>query len=125
MAIAAASTIPFYGLGLRLFPQADQRTDRFQLRVGNVGAFKALSRLPALFRGTFDDPGVHDFFCSAVSIEVVKPSPLQIGGDEVGVRERAEIGMTNVRGVHGRNAALASRQAAAADSGAPAAGSGE
>lgn len=101
VAIAAASTIPYYGLGLRLFPQCDQRKDRFQLRVGRVGAASVLSRLPSLFAGTLDDPRIHDFFCTAVTIRVTRPTPFQLGGDEIPAREAMHVGMTRVRAVLG------------------------
>jgi diacylglycerol kinase family enzyme len=114
VAIAAASTIPYYGLGLRLFPQVDQRTDRFQLRVTNIGAYSALSRLPAFFRGAVDDPRIYDFLCTEVSMQVVKPTPFQIGGDEVGMRSSVHIGMTSVRGVRGSGLPLENGGAAAA-----------
>jgi len=100
VAIAAASTIPFYGFGLRLFPQTALRQDRFQLRVGNVDALTVLPRLPALFRGEFEDPRIHDFFCSAISIQIRGgATPFQIGGDEVGRRATVQIGMTTIRAV--------------------------
>jgi diacylglycerol kinase family enzyme len=104
--IAAASTIPYYGFGLRLFPQADQRQDRFQLRVANIDAFSVLTRLPAFFRGELDDPRVHDYFCSAISIHPTAATPVQIGGDEVGKRSTLQIGMTTVRAVVGHQARL-------------------
>lgn len=102
--IAAASTIPYYGLGLRLFPQADQRQDRFQLRVANIDALSVLPRLPALFKGELDDPRIHDFFCTAVSIHPTAATSVQIGGDEVGKRSTLQIGMTTVRAVVGHQA---------------------
>jgi hypothetical protein len=109
--IAAASTIPFYGLGLRLFPQADQRVDRFQLRVSNIDPLTVLPRLPALFKGTFDSPEIHDFFCTAVTVQTSRPHPLQIGGDEVGDRSTVHIGMTCVRVVQGQSEAEFEEQA--------------
>jgi len=115
VSIAAASTIPFYGLGLRMFPQSDQRTDRFQLRVaGSINPFDIIARLPSLFRGTFDHPSIRDFFCTAASIEMVEPWPFQIGGDDVGEHRRVDIGMTSVRAVCGSELPLDTRRQAAA-----------
>jgi diacylglycerol kinase family enzyme len=101
IAIAATSTIPFYGFDLRMFPQIDQRNDRFQLRVGKVRALSVLSQLPALFRGTFTDPGISDYFCTDISIELNSPMPLQISGDDVGERKRVRIKMSQVQAVRG------------------------
>ncbi len=111
VAIAAASAVPSFGFDFRLFPQVELRRDRFQLRVGNVSAYSALTGLPALFRGTFDHPHVHDFFCDAVSIELPSPTPLQIGGDEVGERERVHMSLAHVRGVRGSKRALPGQSA--------------
>jgi len=101
IAIAAASTIPFYGLGLKLFPQIERRPDRFQLRVGRVGAVSALLRLRDLFRGTFDCPTVYDFICTAVSIQVEAATSFQIGGDDAGVRRELRVGLTRHRAITG------------------------
>jgi diacylglycerol kinase family enzyme len=95
-AIAAVSTIPFYGLGLRLFPQAALRSDRFQLRVGNVDALRLLGDLPALFRGEFDDERVFDYFCTAVSISCERDQALQVGGDQVGRRRELRVRLAQV-----------------------------
>lgn len=114
VAIAAASTVPFFGFDLRLFPQSERRNDRFQLRVGKVSAFTALSKLPALFRGTFTDPGVRDYFCDDISIEVTSPTPLQIGGDEVGKRESVRIGMSHIQAVYGSRQPIPGTDALAA-----------
>lgn len=99
--IAAASTIPFYGLGLRLFPQTSLRQDRFQLRVANVDALSVLSQLPALFRGEVSDPRIFDFFCTAISIHITGSTPLQIGGDNAGKKNLVHIGLTHIRAVLG------------------------
>jgi diacylglycerol kinase family enzyme len=107
--IAAVSTIPFYGLGLRLFPQALQRLDRFQLRVATVPALAVLTHIGALFRGELDDSRILDFQCTAISITVDRPTALQIGGDEVGRHQEVRVGMTQVRAV---SRALASTSAA-------------
>jgi len=115
VSIAAASTIPYYGLGLRLFPQADQRTDRFQLRVaGPLSALEVLARLPSIFRGTFEHANVHDYFCTAASIEVAASTPVQVGGDEVGERRVVHIGMSSVRAVRGSELPLNTRREVAA-----------
>ncbi|MFH1132234.1 MAG: diacylglycerol kinase family protein [Pseudomonadota bacterium] len=101
--VAAASTIPFYGLGLRLFPQANKCTDRFQLRVGNVSTPELLSQIPAIFRGEFQHKRVHDFLCTAISIHTPSRTPFQFGGDLAGQRRHVFINMTTVPGVVGPN----------------------
>jgi len=99
--IAAASSIPYYGLGLKLFPQAMMRPGRFQVRVANVGILPVLANLQALFRGEYDHPDVHDFHCTGVSFHLSNPTALQIGGDEVGRRHRVDVRMAQVKGIWG------------------------
>ena len=102
--MAAASTVPYYGMGLKMFPQAMMRQDRFQLRVANVGAIPVLANLPALFRGEYDHPDVHDFHCTSVSFHMTRPTALQVGGDEVGRRERVSVHFAQVQAVWGEDA---------------------
>lgn len=99
MAIAAASTIPFYGFGLCLFPQAMLRRDRFQLRVGSIDTLSLLANIPHLFRGDFQDHRIHDYFCTAISIYLEKPIGFQIGGDDLGQRKMLRIELTSVKAV--------------------------
>jgi diacylglycerol kinase family enzyme len=116
VALAAASTIPYYGLGLRLFPQAEMRRDRFQLRVGNVDALSVLTQLPSIFRGTFSDPRICDFHCTAVTIHAATATPFQVAGDEVGRRTTIHVRMTHIQAVaagpgHGASEGLQQRAA--------------
>ena len=94
--IAACSTVPYYGMELKLFPHALKRADRFALRVAKVTVGRILPRLPKLFAGELEDEGVFDYLCTAVSYHVERPTPLQIGGDEVGRRTSVKIGMTHI-----------------------------
>lgn len=97
--LAAASTIPHYGFGFRLFPHADPRRRRFQLRVLNGSVLATLARLPAFCRGELVDRRTFDFICSAVSIEARAPTAFQIGGDEAGARTAATFSIDGVRAV--------------------------
>ncbi len=99
--IAACSTVPYYGLELKLFPHALRRADRFALRVAKITISRVLPNLPKLFAGEFEDEGVNDFLCTAVSYHLDKPTPLQIGGDEVGRRTSVKVGMTHIPVVWG------------------------
>lgn len=104
VSMAAASTIPYYGFGLKMFPQAMLRPDRFQLRVASVGVFSVLANLPTVFAGEFDHPDVHDYQCTAVSYHLRRPSALQVGGDEIGRRSQVTIRLGQIRAVWGEQA---------------------
>jgi diacylglycerol kinase family enzyme len=96
-ALASCSTIPNFGLGLKLFPFCDAREGRFQLRCATSSAYEALSNLPAVFRGEHRSPTLHDFLCTAVEIRIERPVPVQIGGDlQDGARSRLRVAMADM-----------------------------
>lgn len=79
--LAGAATVPCYGFGVRIFPFADLRPDKFQLRCTDASAMEALSHLPSVLRGTYRSATLRDFLCDAVEIHMEHPVPMQIGGD--------------------------------------------
>jgi len=84
--ILAFSTIPYWGLGARAFPHAEEREDRFNLRIVNFGSLEAVSHIRELWRGTYRSDRLHDFLVENIRIECDQPTPVQVGGDVVGVR---------------------------------------
>jgi len=89
--IVGLATIPYYGFGFRMFPFADERPDRMQLRVSTISSLGFVRNFPAIWRGDFHDPNiVFDYLVDAVSIEVDPPTVFQIGGDPQGERARVK-----------------------------------
>jgi diacylglycerol kinase family enzyme len=84
--LVAMSTIPYWGFGARIFPFADERDDRFSLRVCDVTSVQVAAHIRSIWRGTYRADSVHDFLCERISIHYEDPMPLQIGGDVVGRR---------------------------------------
>ena len=80
------STIPYWGFGARIFPFANDRDDRFSLRVVDITSFDVAFHIREIWRGTFRSDKVHDFLVENVSIQYAEPMPLQIGGDSTGAR---------------------------------------
>lgn len=93
--IAACSSIPFYGLGMKMFPHAQREPGRFQLRVSNVSAFSAIANLRQIWRGKYHGPQVHDFLAERVELIVARPAAFQSGGDLVGERGSVTVGFWN------------------------------
>jgi diacylglycerol kinase family enzyme len=91
--LASASTIPFYGLGLRMFPHSERRPGQFQLRLSDAGSLEILANLPAIWKGRFASPRLHDFLVDDVEIVLSRPAPFQANGDLIGDRERARINL--------------------------------
>jgi len=95
--IVAASTIPFYGYALRMFPFAGQRPGHLHLRLGTVNPLAAVANLRALWKGEWFPKSIHDFHAVAVIVQAAKPMPLQIGGDAAGERTSVEFRMSSKR----------------------------
>jgi diacylglycerol kinase family enzyme len=90
--IAALSSIPYYGFGLRLFPYAEEREDRLHLRVSTCGVPTFVANLGAIWRGEFQDPRViTDFLVEDVTVEMDPPTSFQIGGDFHGVKSKVRL----------------------------------
>ena len=93
--LAAASTVPYYGLGLRAFPFAEGAPGMMQLRVAtSIGIPTLLANVARIWTGRFSHPGLLDFHVERVSLRFERPVPLQIGGDAEGWREELSFGMS-------------------------------
>ncbi|HUK66149.1 MAG TPA: diacylglycerol kinase family protein [Anaeromyxobacteraceae bacterium] len=86
--MAAASTVPYYGFGLKAFPFAESRRGMLQLRVATrLPVASLLLNLPLVWSGEWSHPDVFDFHVEKVTVRFERPMPLQIGGDAEGWRE--------------------------------------
>ncbi|ACG73511.1 diacylglycerol kinase catalytic region [Anaeromyxobacter sp. K] len=92
--MAAASTVPYYGLGLRAFPFAGQAPGMMQVRVAtSIPIRTLLTSVPSIWAGRFAHRGLLDFHADRVAMRFEKPMPLQIGGDAEGWRDELTFGM--------------------------------
>ena len=78
------SSIPYWGFGSRIFPFADDREDRFNLRIVNLESMDVALHIRSIWNGTFRTPRLVDFLVDAVRIESDEILPVQIGGDAAG-----------------------------------------
>jgi diacylglycerol kinase family enzyme len=85
--MAAASTIPFYGYGLKMFPFAGKRRGMMNLRFGALPPTSIIANMKGLWNGTWHPEGMHDVLCSEVRIKFDKPMPFQVAGDAEGYRD--------------------------------------
>jgi diacylglycerol kinase family enzyme len=92
--LMAFSTIPYWGFGARIFPYAEERSERFDLRVVSFGSIEAVSHLRAIWRGTHQSDRMHDFLCERIRIECEREMPLQVGGDVVGLRREVTASLS-------------------------------
>ena len=91
--IVAMSSIPYWGFGARIFPFADEREDRFNLRMVDITSLELAANIRSIWRGTYRHPRVIDFLAQRVRVECEVPTPFQVGGDSCGKRERVSIGL--------------------------------
>lgn len=89
--MVAMSTIPYWGFGARIFPFADDREDRFSLRVVDISSLEVALHIREIWSGAYRSDTVHDFLCEAIAIHYDEPHPMQIGGDPVGARRDVEV----------------------------------
>jgi diacylglycerol kinase family enzyme len=89
--LLAFSTIPYWGWGARIFPYAEERDDRFNLRVVNFGSLAAVLNLNKIWQGAYRSDRLHDFLVERMRVECENPTPLQIGGDVVGLRRQIVV----------------------------------
>jgi diacylglycerol kinase family enzyme len=93
--IVSASTIPYFGFGFRMFPFAEERPDRMQLRISRIGPVEFVQNFPAIWRGDYHAPDVlFDYLVEAVTVEMDPPTAFQIGGDPHGERARVELALS-------------------------------
>ncbi len=94
--LAAASTVPYYGLGLRAFPFAGKSHGVMQLRLATrIDVCTLMLNLPRIWRGDFSHASLLDFHADRVAIRFERPMPLQIGGDAEGWRDELTFGMAS------------------------------
>lgn len=92
--LVAASTIPYYGYGLRAFPFAGEHADCMQLRVSSLSWWPVMTHCRSIWRGEYqNDKRLTDFLVQSVEVEISPRMPLQVGGDVRGERSRAELSL--------------------------------
>ncbi len=78
-----------------MFPYADDRQDRMQLRVSMISTLSFVRHFSSIWSGEYDDlETVFDYFVDEVTIEMDPPTSFQIGGDVRGERSRVRVRLT-------------------------------
>jgi diacylglycerol kinase family enzyme len=97
--LLAFSTIPYWGLGARIFPYAEEREDRFNLRVVNFGSIAAVVNVRKIWQGAYRSDRLHDFLVEKMVVHCDEPTPVQIGGDVIGDRREIHVALSQ-RPIH-------------------------
>ena len=85
------STIPYWGFGARIFPFAEDRPDRFNVRVVDIGSLDVVWNIRSIWKGTYRDDRIHDSLCEKISLHFEQPTALEIGGDAAGMHRESTI----------------------------------
>jgi hypothetical protein len=89
--VCGASTIPYWGFKLRMFPHAADRPGFAQLRCYNGSVGWIVTHMRKYWRGEFPAEDIDDFLVQNVRLEVRgRPMPYQIAGDGVGYERQIE-----------------------------------
>ncbi len=65
-----------------------------QLRVlSEISVASLVWNVPRIWKGSFSHRGLLDFQVESVDLAFDRPTPLQVGGDAEGFRERVSFGM--------------------------------
>lgn len=93
--VAGVGAIPYYGFGFRMFPYAEERTDRINLRISTVTPTVFVRKFKSIWRGDVYAPEyLSDFLIDDVSVEMSPATAFQIGGDPYDTLSEVRIGMT-------------------------------
>lgn len=83
--LMSMATTPYWGYGARAFPFAEEREDRFSLRVADLTTFEVVRNFRPLWRGEYRNAEtIRDFLVERISAHFAEPMPLQVGGDAGG-----------------------------------------
>ncbi len=89
MSVAGVATCPEYGYRFKSYPHAERFLGKLSVRVYNRTPLGGIRDIPKLWTGA-PLPGMHDWFMHAVRMTFSRPTPMQIGGDAIGMHRVAE-----------------------------------
>jgi hypothetical protein len=89
MSVAGIATCPEYGYRFKSYPHAERFLGKMSVRVYNRTPLGGIRDIPKLWIGA-PLAGMHDWFARAVRMTFSRPTPMQIGGDAVGLHRVAE-----------------------------------
>ncbi|MAQ19790.1 MAG: hypothetical protein CMN30_33925 [Sandaracinus sp.] len=85
------STVVYWGFGARIFPFAEDREDRFNLRIVDVGSLDVAWNIRSIWRGDYRDDRLHDFLVEHMEVSFDEPVAMEIGGDAAGSHRTVQV----------------------------------
>lgn len=90
MSVAGAATCMEFGYRFRAYPHAERFLGKLSVRVYDKGWLGGLTHIPKLWIGQHPLLGMHDWFTTGARMTFSRPTPMQIGGDAVGLHRVVE-----------------------------------
>lgn len=89
--VLGASTIPYWGFKVRMFPHCTQLPKHFQLRAYSGSISSILTHLPRFWQGGFGPGEIADFLAQHVKVEILEGAmAYQVAGDPGGFEREVE-----------------------------------
>jgi diacylglycerol kinase family enzyme len=88
--VAGCATCPEYGFRFRAYPHAERFPGLMNIRICDQKPLVAMRGLHHIWAGAHPLPGMYDWFADHVRMTFSRPSPLQIGGEAMGLRQTVE-----------------------------------
>lgn len=89
MRACGASSIPYWGFQVRMFPHADARADMFQARCFFGGVADVVFHLRRFWRGEIKEGTTIDVLAKRLEVELLDaPQPYQVSGDVTGLERQ-------------------------------------
>lgn len=91
--IVAASTTPFYGGNLKLFPFARLSENGCQVRIGRIHPLVGVVNIPRIFSGAYrnSEMGCLDFIGTQFTVDISDGHPVQHSGESMGLAQHVEL----------------------------------
>jgi hypothetical protein len=78
MRICALSTIPYYGYGFRMFPYAEERPDRMNLRIATIGPLSFVRNFGEIWRGEYENEAGDPRGARSSISALLSPQPIRL-----------------------------------------------
>ena len=87
-------TMPYYGYKMKMFPHANNRAGRFQLRLVNMGPLRMAWSLPKVWKGHSPE-GINDYYVDRIRVQFNDAMPYQLGGEAMGYRKEVTFSLAS------------------------------
>jgi diacylglycerol kinase family enzyme len=95
--MVSAATAPYYGHGLKIFPNSLRHPGYFEMRLVFGSVARAVLKLGTIWKGRFIEDGFWSVMAQDVDVAFDREMPFQIGGDALGLRQQVQFALSPTR----------------------------